>query len=86
MSVQRLLNPPISNENWKRKLQIDNTSILNKRWIILGGVGKPADVAELDLKKFHNELFTYEEVLTICKTDSIFHYVKQNSKVYCICL
>lgn len=32
---------------WKRKLQIDDTVILDNRWIILQGSGKPPDVVVL---------------------------------------
>lgn len=68
--IQKLFNPPKSNEYWLEKLRTNDTKMLDNRWIVLKESGKPPDVVELDFKVFHNAIFTYEKLYKIGKSDS----------------
>lgn len=68
--IQKVFNPPKSNQYWSEKFKTKDTKMLDNRWIVLKESGKPPDVVELDFKIFHNAIFTYEKLFKIGKTDS----------------
>ena len=68
--IQKLFQPPVSNEYWKEKLNMEETIKLENRWIVLYELHKPPDIVELDFKLFHNAIFTYEKLFKIGKTES----------------
>ena len=69
---QKLFQPPVSNEYWEEKLNMEETIKLENRSIIivLYELHKPPDIVELDFKLFHNAIFTYETLFKLGKTES----------------
>ena len=68
--IQKVFNPPKSNQYWSKKLKTNDTKMLDNRWSVLKESGKPPDIVELDFKIFHNSIFTHEKLFKIGKTDS----------------
>ena len=50
--IQKLIQPPVSNEYWKEKLNVEETIKLENRWIVLYELHKPPNIVELDFKLF----------------------------------
>ena len=68
MLIQKLFQPPVSNEFQKEKLHVEETLKLVNRWIVLYKLHKPPDIVEFYFKLFHNAIFIYEKLFIITKT------------------